>query len=88
MIPNLAVEVVSKSNTAEEVVTKLEDYFRTGTEIVWVVYPSIRQVYVYSSTSDVKILVEPADLDGGDVLPGFHVSLNALFEDEPAIEPS
>ena len=88
MIPNLAVEVVSTSNTGDEILTKLADYFRTGTELVWVVYPSVRQVYVYSSTTDVKILVEPANLDGGNVLPGFHVSLNRLFEDEPAAEPT
>jgi Uma2 family endonuclease len=83
MNPNLAVEVVSKSNTAEEIVTKVGDYFRTGTELVWVVYPSSRQLYVYTSPTDVRILVEPANLDGGDVLPGFQIPLYRLFEDEP-----
>ena len=61
MIPNLAVEVVSKSNTGEEILAKLGDYFQTGTELVWVVYPSARQVYVYTSTTDVRILAEPAN---------------------------
>ena len=88
MIPNLAVEVVSKSNTGDEIPTKLADYFQTGTELAWVVYPSARQVYVYTSTTDVRILVAPANLDGGDVLPGFHLSLDRLFEDEPNAEPT
>ncbi len=87
MIPNLAVEVVSKSNTADEILAKLGDYFRTGTELVWVIYPSARQVYVYTSTTDVRILAEPANLDGGNVIPGFNLSLNRLFEDEPNAEP-
>lgn len=87
MIPNLAVEVVSKSNAADEILAKLGDYFQTGTELVWVVYPSVRQVYVYTSVADVRILIEPADLDGGNVLPGFRVSLNRLFEDEPNAGP-
>ena len=82
MIPDLAVEVVSKSNTGDEILAKLGDYFETGTELVWVVYPSARQVYIYTSRTDVRILVEPANLDGADVLPGFQLSLNRLFEDE------
>jgi len=82
MVPDLAVEVLSKSNTAEEILTKLEDYFRAGTRLVWVVCPSVRQVYVYSSPTDVQILAEPADLDGGEVISKFHVSLRRLFEDE------
>ena len=49
MVPDLAVEVVSKSNTADEILAKLGDYFRTGVRLVWVVYPSVRQVYVYTS---------------------------------------
>jgi Uma2 family endonuclease len=85
MIPNLAVEVVSKPNTGEEILAKLGDYFQTGTELVWVVYPSARQVYVYTSTTDVQILAESANLDGGDVIPNFHLTVNRLFEDEPDV---
>jgi Uma2 family endonuclease len=85
MIPNLAVEVVSKSNTGEEILAKLEDYFQTGTELVWVVYPSARQVYVYTSATAVRILAQSTDLDGGDVIPSFHLAVNRLFEDEPDV---
>ena len=82
IVPDLAVEVLSKSNTAEEILAKLWDYFQAGTRLVWVVCPSVRQVYVYTSPTDVRILAEPADLDGGEVVPGFRVSLHRLFEDE------
>jgi len=82
MVPDLAVEVVSKSNTAEEILAKLEDYFRAGTRLVWVIFPSVRQVYVYTSPTDVQILAGPADLDGGEIVPDFHLSLHRLFEDE------
>jgi len=49
---------------------------------VWVVYPSVRQVYVYTSPIDVKILAQPAELDGGEVILDFKLSLHRLFEDE------
>ena len=39
MVPDLAVEVVSDSNKANEIIVKVNDYFRTGSRVVWVVYP-------------------------------------------------
>jgi Uma2 family endonuclease len=86
MVPDLAVEVVSKSNGAEEIVEKVGEYFQTGTRLVWVVYPRARQIYVYTSPTEVRILPESADLDGGEVVPGFSLSLNRLFEDEPEVD--
>jgi Uma2 family endonuclease len=83
MVPDLAVEVVSDSNGANEIVVKVNDYFRTGSRLVWVVYPVVRQVYVYCSATDVHILAEQDDLDGGEVVPGFRFPLETLFEDEP-----
>ena len=88
MVPDLAVEVVSKSNGAEEIVEKVGEYFQTGTRLVWVVYPRARQVYVYTSPIEVRILPESADLDGGEVVPGFRLSLKRLFEDEPNADPA
>jgi Uma2 family endonuclease len=86
MVPDLAVEVVSKSNGAEEIVEKVGEYFQTGTRLVWIVYPRVRQVYVYTSPTEVRILPESADLDGGKVVPCFRISLKRLFEDEPDAE--
>jgi Uma2 family endonuclease len=88
MVPDLAVEVVSKSNGAEEIVERVGEYFRAGTRLVWVVYPRARQVYVYSSPIAVRILPESADIDGGEVVPGFRLSLIRLFEDEPNADPA
>ena len=56
MVPDLAVEVVSPSNGAAEIAGKIRDYFQTGTTLVWVIYPETRQVYVYTSVSDVQHL--------------------------------
>ena len=82
VVPNLAVEVISPSNTADEIQAKLQDYFRAGVELVWVVYPRQQQIYVYTSPSKVTILERAGDVDGGSVLPGFKLPVAALFEDE------
>jgi Uma2 family endonuclease len=88
MVPDLAVEVVSESNTANEIALKLVDYFRTGSSQVWVVYPETRQIYVYTSLTSVKILSDSDALEGGDFIPGFRLSLRELFGDEPTLEAS
>ena len=82
VVPDLAVEVVSPTNTAEAVLAKLEEYFRAGTRLVWVVFPDQEKVYVYESPTTVRILQAGDDLDGGAVLPGFRYSLAELFGDE------
>jgi Uma2 family endonuclease len=81
MVPDLAVEVVSESNTAQEVIQKVVDYLSTGSRQVWVVYPDLKQVHVYTDLTSAQILTEPAVLDGGDLIPGFRLSLTELFED-------
>jgi Uma2 family endonuclease len=79
VIPNLAIEVVSKSNPAEDLLDKLEEYFRAGVELVWIVYPRQRHVYVYESPTQVHIVNVTEELDGGKVLPGFRLPLATLF---------
>jgi Uma2 family endonuclease len=77
--PDLAVEVLSESNTAEEMKRKLRDYFQAGTRVVWLVDPQTRSVQVYTSPGRSKLLRENQMLDGGKVLPGFSLSLRDLF---------
>jgi Uma2 family endonuclease len=86
LVPDLAIEVVSSSNTAYEVQEKVHDYFEAGVSRVWVVYPKQREVYDYASATRVRILASEQGLDGGDLLPGFRLPLAALFEDEPVAE--
>jgi Uma2 family endonuclease len=79
VVPNLAVEIVSPSNTQREVLDKLADYFRAGVQFAWIVYPEHAQVYVYKSLKDVRVLDADDTLDGGDVIPGFTLALADLF---------
>ncbi len=82
-VPDLAIEVVSPTNTADHVLEKIHDYFRAGVARVWVVYPRQKEVYVYASPTRIQVLQLGDDLDGGDLIPGFQLPLAALFEDDP-----
>lgn len=76
--PNLAVEVLSKSNTPREMQQKLKDYFAAGVELVWLIDPVSRTVEVHTP-SGVQRLTSSDTLDGGSVLPGFRVPVNEIF---------
>ena len=77
--PDLAVEVLSPSNTVQEMDEKVALYFAAGSRLVWVVNPKRRTVAAYRSPLDVRILGGTDALDGGDVLPGFNLDLSKLF---------
>jgi Uma2 family endonuclease len=83
MVPDLTIEVISKSNSAFDVLKKLHEYFDAGVRRVWVIYPEQAEVYDYSNPKQVQILGVGQELEGGELLPGFRVPVAALFEDDP-----
>ena len=84
--PDLAVEVISPSNTSEEISTKIEDYLASGSQLVWVVYPKRKVVVVYRANDTVSFLHETDELDGEDVIPGFRCPLGKIFGNLPQIK--
>jgi Uma2 family endonuclease len=87
LYPDLAIEVLSKGNTEEEMAHKLKDYFLAGTRLVWFVDPETRTVQVYTSPEDSVTLTEVDTLDGGDVLPGFTLPVKDVFARVPRSKP-
>jgi Uma2 family endonuclease len=79
LYPDLAVEVLSVSNTPSEMAHKLRDYFGSGARLVWFVDPRARTVEVYTAPEASTLLHEANTLDGGTVLPGFTLPLHELF---------
>jgi putative restriction endonuclease len=80
VVPDLAIEVISPTNGANEVIEKIDDYFASGVRRVWVIYPSYARFYDYDSATSVRILTRSDILDGAEVLPGFQLPLSELFE--------
>ena len=79
--PDLAVEILSPSNRLGEIHAKIADYLAAGARLCWVVDSERRRVAVYRQILFPTHL-SPGDLlDGGDVLPGFEVSVDSLFDD-------
>jgi Uma2 family endonuclease len=84
VVPDLAVEVISPTDVAEELMTKVQEYFQAGVRLVWVVYPLQGFVHVYEALTQIRGLTRADELDGGQVLPGFRLPLATLFPQEQA----
>src|ERR1700709_1460727 len=39
VLPDICVEVVSPNDLADEIETKINEYFEAGVRLVWIVYP-------------------------------------------------
>ena len=79
LVPDLAVEVLSESNTVREMDRKRGEYFQAGVRLLWIVDPLARTVRVYISPDDVVALEESGTLTGVAVLPGFAIDIKLLF---------
>jgi Uma2 family endonuclease len=87
VVPDLVVEVLSRDNTRKEMARKLEEYFRAGVRLVWYVDPSKRTVKVCTALDRSTLLREDQTLDGGDVLPGFSLSIRDWFAEAERTGP-
>jgi Uma2 family endonuclease len=78
-VPDLVVEVISRSNTPKEMTRKRKEYFKAGIALIWQVYPKSKTVEVYTSPGRFRTLGIDDTLDGGTVMPEFRLSVRTLF---------
>ena len=79
LVPDLAIEVLSKSNTKPEMARKLREYFEAGVRSVWIVDPKKKTVRQYSALDQSVLLSEDQSLDGGAILPDFVLRVKDIF---------
>ena len=78
--PDLAVEIVSPTDRAEELRGKVREYLAAGARLVWVAWPRLQLVTVHEAGGGYRELGPDDDLDGGDLLPGFRVRVAELLQ--------
>ncbi len=79
--PDVAIEVISPANSAEEIETKTAQYLAADARSVWIVYPKTRRVRIYRADGSHTAIEEPQSLTDENVLPGFALPLAELFAD-------
>jgi len=78
--PDLAVEVVSRTDVWFDVSNKAAEYLEAGVPLIWVIFPPDQQVFVHSPGQKIKTLLSDDELDGGNVIPGFKLKVSVLFD--------
>ena len=86
LAPDLAVEIVSPSDLADDLQRKIREYFAAGVRQVWVIYRTTATIVVHESASTSRTLSRADILDGGAILPGFLLPVSGLLA-EPKPEP-
>ena len=85
-MPDLAVEVLSPTNTKSEIERRIDIYLRNGTELVWMVKPRQKCVEVCRLDADGEIesqtVAEGESLSGETVMPGFDLPIAKLFPEK------
>ena len=77
--PDLAVEVISPSDRASEVIAKARDWLRSGCTAVWVVDPETKTVTVYSRGQPTLFLSADDTLACEELLPGFRLPVSQVL---------
>ena len=77
--PDLAIEVMSPSNTVGYTRRKIRQLLSMGCPQVWIVHPDLREVDVHSADGGVATYRDGDTLDASDVLPGFTIAVSDIF---------
>jgi Uma2 family endonuclease len=82
--PDLAVEVISPGDLAEEIREKVAEYLTVGVKLVWVVSPKTRTVQIHrpagAKLGPIGAVSESDTISGEDVLPGFECAVAEFFQ--------
>lgn len=78
-VPVLAVEILSPSDTLDEVNEKIDGYLSAGVALVWVIDPHHRTVEIFRPGAEPELVNVRQELSGDPMLPGFRVPVAQLF---------
>ncbi|MGB3263995.1 MAG: Uma2 family endonuclease [Microcoleus sp.] len=79
LCPDFVIELVSPSDSLKKTQEKMPEYIENGCRLGWMINRKKREVEIYRLGRSVEILQSPQTLDGEDVLPGFVLNLQKIW---------
>ena len=74
-----AIEILSDSESHQDVLDKIQDYFDGGAQLVWYIVPKRQKIYAYSSPDDSTVFKGPQTITASPVIPDFQFTVANLF---------
>lgn len=87
LAPDLAVEIVSPSNSPDQIAGRVRDLLAAGTRLIWILDPETQGATIHRPHREPEHLASGGEIDGEDVLPGFRCSLEEIFRDPGLASP-
>lgn len=78
--PDFVLELMSPSDNLKIAQEKMQEYLNNGIRLGWLINRRTQTVEIYRQGQDVEVLQSPATLSGEDVLPGFVLNLQTIWE--------
>jgi Uma2 family endonuclease len=82
--PDLAIEVISPNDLAEDVEARVNDYLGAGTRLMWLLYPATHAIWVVCQDGSGARLKGEQVVSGEAVIPDFSSPASAFFPAPPA----
>ncbi len=79
LAPDFLIELRSATDSLSKLQQKMLEYQANGVRLGWLINPQNRQVEIYRSNGDMQTLVDPIQLSGEDILPGFVLDLTTIW---------
>jgi len=78
-VPTFVIEIISPSDNQNKILEKNQEYFSAGVQVIWLIMPNLKQVYIYSSPKNVQICTDDDICSAKPVLDDFEISVNNLL---------
>ncbi|HLO48009.1 MAG TPA: Uma2 family endonuclease [Kamptonema sp.] len=78
--PDFVLELMSPTDTLKETQSKLQEYMDNGVRLGWLINRKTRLVEIYRQGQEVEVLQYPTELSGEDILPGFVLNLQTIWD--------
>ncbi|PSO99759.1 MAG: hypothetical protein BRC53_01960 [Cyanobacteria bacterium SW_6_48_11] len=80
LCPYFLIELISPSDNLKNTQDKMQEYLNNGNRLGWLINRQQKQVEIYRPEQAVETLQSPPNLSGEDVLPGFTLNLQRIWE--------
>jgi len=79
VVPDFAIELRSTTDGLKPLQDKMTEYRRLGVRMALLIDPKNKQVEIYRPGQEPEILDSPTEIDCGEVMPGFILSMSRIF---------
>jgi Uma2 family endonuclease len=79
LCPDFVIELLSPSDSLKKTQEKMQEYMENGCRLGWLINRKKREVEIYRPGQDVEVLQSPLTLSGENVLPGFVLNLQKIW---------